>query len=126
MPHVLNTLFHLVSLATYSFTIYYTYNVLQFPEYKKFNNFDPGQNKYLTVWNLRKKLHSLYTNSNLKRYAYIKAASQLKAVEKNMHASPIGNQFKSTICCLNLRDYAGISREIFFEILFAQDMVSDS
>ncbi|KYN30577.1 hypothetical protein ALC56_15273, partial [Trachymyrmex septentrionalis] len=52
MPHVLNTLFHLVSLATYSFTVYYTYNVLRFPEYKKFNNFDPGQNKYLTVWNL--------------------------------------------------------------------------
>ncbi|KAG5328322.1 AIG1 protein, partial [Acromyrmex heyeri] len=52
MPHVLNTLFHLVSLAVYSFTVYYTYNVLHFPEYKKFNNFDPGQNKFLTVWNL--------------------------------------------------------------------------
>ncbi|EGI65302.1 hypothetical protein G5I_06161 [Acromyrmex echinatior] len=52
MPHVLHTFFHLVSLAVYSFTVYYTYCVLYFPEYKKFNNFNPGQNKYLTVWNL--------------------------------------------------------------------------
>ncbi|XP_018300535.1 androgen-dependent TFPI-regulating protein isoform X2 [Mycetomoellerius zeteki] len=52
MPYALNILFHLVSLAAYSFTVYYTYNVLHFPGYKMFNNFDPGQNKYLTVWNL--------------------------------------------------------------------------
>jgi len=55
MPHVLNILVHLVNLVAYSFTLYYAFNVLYLPMLvNKFGKaeFDPGQLKYLTIWNV--------------------------------------------------------------------------
>ncbi|XP_072743910.1 androgen-dependent TFPI-regulating protein isoform X1 [Anoplolepis gracilipes] len=53
MTHVLNTLVHWVSLVIYSFTLYYALNILHFPMVKqKFEKFDPGQLKYLTIWDV--------------------------------------------------------------------------
>lgn len=53
MPRVLNTLFHLVNLVAYSFTLYYAFYILHIPLLiNKFSKFDPGQLKYLTMWNV--------------------------------------------------------------------------
>nr|XP_012235073.1 PREDICTED: androgen-dependent TFPI-regulating protein-like isoform X1 [Linepithema humile] len=53
MAHSINTLFHLASLTAYGFTHYYTFNKLHVPMLKEvFKEYDPGQMKYLTVWNV--------------------------------------------------------------------------
>ncbi|EFN65173.1 hypothetical protein EAG_05722 [Camponotus floridanus] len=55
MAPVLNTLVHLISLILYGFTLYYAFNILHIPMVAaKFEKFDPGQLKYLTMWDVRK------------------------------------------------------------------------
>ncbi|XP_011155287.2 androgen-dependent TFPI-regulating protein isoform X1 [Harpegnathos saltator] len=53
MAHVLNTFAHLINVMMYGFTLYYAFFMLRIPHLeKKFQSFDPGQLKYLTIWNL--------------------------------------------------------------------------
>ncbi|XP_011868776.1 PREDICTED: androgen-dependent TFPI-regulating protein-like isoform X2 [Vollenhovia emeryi] len=53
MTYVLNTVVHFVNLVAYSFTLYYAFNVLHIPFLvNKFSKFDPGQFKYLTMWDV--------------------------------------------------------------------------
>ncbi|TGZ49625.1 Uncharacterized protein DBV15_02022 [Temnothorax longispinosus] len=53
MPHVLNTVVHLVNLVAYSFTLYYAFKILHIPFLeKKFSDFETGQFKYLTMWDV--------------------------------------------------------------------------
>jgi hypothetical protein len=53
MPRVLNTVVHLVNVVAYSYTMYYALYILDFPMVRiKFSKFDPGNAKYLTIWNL--------------------------------------------------------------------------
>ncbi|XP_012278971.1 androgen-dependent TFPI-regulating protein isoform X2 [Orussus abietinus] len=49
---VVSGLVHLSMLVTYLLTNYYTFFILDIPLRQTFRNFDPGQVKYLTVWNL--------------------------------------------------------------------------
>lgn len=49
----LNFTVHVVNVAMYSFTVYYSFAILNVPPLRKqFKEFDPGQMKYLTIWNL--------------------------------------------------------------------------
>ncbi|XP_070156245.1 androgen-induced gene 1 protein isoform X3 [Polyergus mexicanus] len=53
MALVLNTLVHLVSLMMYGFTLFYAFTILHIPMIgKRFEKFDPGQFKYLTMWDV--------------------------------------------------------------------------
>lgn len=53
MAHVLNTLVHLVNVVAYGFTLYYTFFIMHIPLLaEKFKNFDVGQLKYLTIWDV--------------------------------------------------------------------------
>ncbi|XP_014468942.1 PREDICTED: androgen-dependent TFPI-regulating protein-like isoform X2 [Dinoponera quadriceps] len=53
MAHVLNMLVHLVNVMTYGFTLYYSFLVIHIPLLAdKFKDFDPGQFKFLTMWNV--------------------------------------------------------------------------
>lgn len=49
------TLLHITQLATYSFTLYYSFVLLKLPAFKRpgrTSDFDPGQLKYLTIWDV--------------------------------------------------------------------------
>ncbi|XP_029676434.1 androgen-dependent TFPI-regulating protein-like isoform X2 [Formica exsecta] len=53
MALVSNTLVHLVSLMMYGFTLFYAFTILHIPILgKRFEKFDPGQFKYLTMWDV--------------------------------------------------------------------------
>lgn len=53
MAPVLNALVHLVSVMMYGFTLHYSFTVLYIPMIAtKFEKFDPGQLKYLTMWDV--------------------------------------------------------------------------
>ncbi|XP_011634661.1 androgen-dependent TFPI-regulating protein-like isoform X4 [Pogonomyrmex barbatus] len=52
MPDI-NMVVHLVNLMAYSFTLYYSFYILHIPFLmNKFDKFDPGQWKYLTMWDV--------------------------------------------------------------------------
>ncbi|XP_032677850.1 androgen-dependent TFPI-regulating protein-like isoform X3 [Odontomachus brunneus] len=53
MANILNTLVHLLNILAYGFTLYYASFILRIPFLEnKFKDFDPGQFKYLTIWNV--------------------------------------------------------------------------
>ncbi|XP_011339275.1 androgen-dependent TFPI-regulating protein isoform X2 [Ooceraea biroi] len=53
MTHALNPVFHLVNTMVYGFGVFYCFCKLHIPFLEeRYSKFDPGQAKFLTMWNL--------------------------------------------------------------------------
>lgn len=53
MSHTVNLLPHVAGFGMYAFTLYYSFYLLHIPfMVEKFSQFDPGQMKYLTIWDV--------------------------------------------------------------------------